>query len=101
MRSPVVLGTVVSMSHIELILIAVVVLFVFVLVKFGNKDRPPRPGQRRRPNSHYRSDGRPKRSYDTKKEAMVQARVLANTDGAAMDAYRCSECHKWHVGHEK
>ena len=87
------------------IIIVLVVIIAFVVViaianKF-NKERPPRPGQRRRANSHYRSDGTPKRSYDTKKEAMVQARVLANKDGAAMDAYRCGECHKWHVGHEQ
>lgn len=100
MRRALVLGTVVSMSRIEIILIAAVVVFVFVIAKFGSKDRPPRPGQRRKPNSHYRSDGRPKRGYATKKEAMVQARVLANKDGAPMDAYRCRECRQWHVGHE-
>ena len=77
------------------------VVLVVVLSLAGRGHRgPPKPGQRRGANSHYTKEGHPKRSYDTRKEAMVQARVLANKDGAPMDAYRCRECGKWHVGHE-
>jgi hypothetical protein len=56
---------------------------------------------RRIPDSHFTKAGQPKVGYPTKKEAMVEARRLQRGDGARMDAYRCSGCRQWHVGHAR
>ncbi len=80
------------------ILATAVVLAILVWMRRRPQDAAP---QRRTPLSHVRSDGQPKRGYETRAEAMDRARVLANRDGAAMNAYRCPTCRLWHVGHER
>jgi hypothetical protein len=89
-------------SEIIALIVAGGVLFgvLFVSKKFGIA-RGPGPGGRRGVASHYTKEGAPKKAYATRKQAMVRARELANKDGAAMNAYRCRQCTKWHVGHER
>jgi len=55
----------------------------------------------RGPGAHTTSRGRPKVAYATREQAEAQARTMNRRDGAAMSAYRCSTCSKWHVGHVK
>lgn len=89
-------------GEIVALVLAGVVLFgiLYVAKRFG-VPRGYRPGQRRGIATHYTKEGAPKKAYATRKEAMVRARALANKDGAAMNAYRCRQCHQWHVGHER
>jgi len=59
------------------------------------------PKRKRTPNSHLNTDGRPKRGYATKEEALMQAARLHDKDGARMNVYKCATCPQWHVGHAK
>ena len=44
---------------------------------------------------HYRkADGQPKIGYDTEDEAQRQVNIEAGEN-----AYQCSLCRRWHVGH--
>jgi len=49
--------------------------------------------------SHYKFNGQEKRTHNSMREAMAQARMLELKEGAAMKAYQCGECHLWHIGH--
>lgn len=54
-----------------------------------------------------RADGGKKRTYATAKEARKQARLTRQASGGSGDerkairAYRCPDCHLFHVGHEQ
>lgn len=46
-------------------------------------------------SGHFRrADRRPKIGYDTEDEALAQVNIVAGEN-----AYQCSVCRKWHVGH--
>jgi hypothetical protein len=49
--------------------------------------------------SHHKSNGLPKRGFNSMREAQEQARSIEKRQGEAMDAYQCGECHLWHTGH--
>jgi hypothetical protein len=49
--------------------------------------------------SHYKTNGLPKRAFNSMREAQDQARNIENLQGEAMQSYQCGECHLWHVGH--
>jgi hypothetical protein len=52
--------------------------------------------QSRKRRQHYRSDGKPKAKLT---EAEAERRVLAADPRDLLEAYRCSLCDGWHVGH--
>jgi hypothetical protein len=41
-----------------------------------------------------------KARYPSKKNAAAFARTMERLDGEPMNAYRCRECHSWHIGHD-
>jgi len=49
-------------------------------------------------SKHFRSDGSPKRAYETKAAALEVARKTSRPM-EPMRAYRCRKCKLWHVGH--
>ena len=40
-----------------------------------------------------------KKGYSARKQALASAKHLARKLGEEMNAYKCEECHTWHVGH--
>jgi len=56
---------------------------------------------------YYDKDGnrheKPKKSYETDKEAIYQARILNSlpTTIHKLVAYKCPSCLKWHIGRTK
>lgn len=85
------------------VLIGAVAVLAFVFYwssRYGGRARGG-TSLRRGPSAHTTSRGQPKVAYATREQAEEQARQMTRRDGAAMSAYRCSTCAKWHVGHLK
>lgn len=51
-----------------------------------------------RVTSHFTSEGAPKSSYRTEREARGAAQLAWTLNGAELDSYRCDYCHQWHIG---
>ena len=85
------------------VLVGAVAVLAFVFYWSGRYGGRARGGTslRRGPGAHTTSKGRPKVAYATREQAEAQARAMNRRDGAAMSAYRCGTCAKWHVGHLK
>jgi len=85
------------------VLVGALTVLAFVFYWSGRYGGRHRGGTslRRGPSAHTTSKGRPKVAYATREQAEEQARTMQRRDGAAMSAYRCSTCSKWHVGHLK
>lgn len=49
--------------------------------------------------SHYRADGKPKVAYRNERLATKAASEFEGRTGEKMNAYQCSECPEWHIGH--
>ena len=84
------------------ILVAVVAVVTFVFYWSGRHGDPKRnsgTSLQRGASAHTTRNGRPKKAYATRDEAAAQARSMTIRDGAAMSAYKCGTCDKWHVGH--
>jgi hypothetical protein len=84
------------------VLIVAVVLVAAVLYwsgAFGDKRRGSGTSLRRGPHSHTTARGTPKKGYDTRDQAVAQAKSMAKRGEQPMSAYRCDTCSKWHVGH--
>lgn len=50
--------------------------------------------------SHYRLDGKEKKSFESEKEAVLTCYKLNLNESQTrkLVAYKCCECHKWHIG---
>lgn len=48
---------------------------------------------------HFRKDGRPKVSYETKQEANIKKYWHNFIYDTNMNAYRCTKCNQYHLGH--
>lgn len=44
-----------------------------------------------------KADGRPKIGYDTEEQAL--ATISPAGAAAGQNVYKCTVCHRWHVGH--
>ena len=75
--------------------------FIFRLVFFDEGSRAPTTPIVRGANSHFNSDGSPKKAYRSEKEANDEAQRLHRKDGASMSYYVCAECSHYHVGHSR
>ncbi len=81
--------------------VAVIVLVFYWSGRYGGRGRGSGTSLRRGRSAHTTMRGRPKRPYETREEALVQARHLSERDGEPMGVYQCPTCTKWHVGHER
>ena len=83
---------------VVLVAAAAVVVFVFYWSgRYGDRNRSKGTSLRRGPSAHTTATGQAKRAYATRHDAEVGAQNSKH--GAAMSAYRCGTCGKWHVGH--
>lgn len=50
--------------------------------------------------SHYRLDGKKKKSFESEKDAILTCYKLnlKESQTRKLVAYKCCECHKWHIG---
>jgi hypothetical protein len=80
--------------------LALLCLVLFWSTRYGDRNRGAGTSLRRDPHAHTTARGRPKKGYTSREEAEAHAQRLSGRDGAAMNAYRCPTCTKWHVGHE-
>jgi hypothetical protein len=89
------------MTTIVVLVVAVCLLaLVFRLSgRYGDKNRGAGTSLRRGPHAHTTSRGRPKKAYATREIAVAQAQQMSKRGGAAMSAYQCERCGKWHLGH--
>ena len=84
------------------VLVAVVAVLVFVFYwsgRYGDTKRSSGTSLHRGAGAHTTRNGRPKKAYATRDEAVAQARASSQRDTAPMSAYKCGTCDKWHVGH--
>jgi hypothetical protein len=84
------------------VLIAVVAVLVFVFYwsgRHGDPNRSRGTSLHRGASAHTTRTGQPKKAYADRESAETQARSMTKRDGAAMTAYKCGTCNKWHVGH--
>jgi hypothetical protein len=85
---------------VVLVVVVAVLGFVFYWSgRYGDTKRSSGTSLHRGASAHTTRNGRPKKGYSTRSEAEAQARTMTRKDGAAMSAYRCGSCDKWHVGH--
>jgi hypothetical protein len=85
---------------VVLIVVAGVMGFVFYWSgRHGDPHRNAGTSLHRGANAHTTRNGRPKKAYATRDEALAQAQRMTKSDGAPMSAYKCGTCDKWHVGH--
>jgi len=83
------------------VLVAVVAVLVFVFYwsgRYGDTKRSSGTSLQRGASAHTTRNGRPKKAYATRDEAVAQARS-SRRDAAPMSAYKCAQCDKWHIGH--
>jgi hypothetical protein len=83
------------------VLVAVVAVLFFVFYwsgRYGDTKRSSGTSLRRGANAHTTRNGRPKKAYATRDEAMAHTQSTRRNE-APMSAYKCGTCDKWHVGH--
>jgi hypothetical protein len=51
-------------------------------------------------SAHFRADGRPKKRFASRAEALAAAADQSNESGLALAAYPCDFCGAWHMGRE-
>jgi hypothetical protein len=84
------------------VLIAVVGVLVFVFYwsgRYGDTKRNSGTSLKRGASAHTTRNGRPKKAYASRDEALAQAHRMTDRDGSPMSAYKCGTCDKWHIGH--
>jgi len=84
------------------VLVAVVAVLGFVFYwsgRYGDAKRNSGTSLHRGANAHTTRNGRPKKAYPTRDEAMAHAQSSTKRNEAPMSAYKCGTCDMWHVGH--
>jgi hypothetical protein len=85
---------------VVLIVVVAVLFFVFYWSgRYGDTKRSSGTSLRRGASAHTTRNGRPKKAYATRDDAMAQANSFSRRNEAPMSAYKCATCDKWHVGH--
>ena len=85
---------------VVLVAVAAVLFFVFYWSgRHGDTKRNTGTSLHRGANAHTTRNGRPKKSYATRDQALAAASASTKRNEAPMSAYKCGTCDKWHVGH--
>jgi hypothetical protein len=85
---------------VVLVVVVAVLFFVFYWSgRYGDTKRSSGTSLHRGASAHTTRNGRPKKAYATRDEAVAQANALTKRNEAPMSAYKCGTCDKWHVGH--
>lgn len=66
----------------------------------GRLWKKPRQGRVRTPVSHDPECGCAKRSYRSKHDAELAARLAGDREHEPMHAYHCEDGGLWHIGHQ-
>lgn len=106
-RGSLVLGAVavsIPMTYVVGWLWVAVLLFLlaWLLWRIFGKGTAELPKIQRGANSHYNADGSSKVAYVSHGDATDAARTFEERHrGESMNAYRCGQCSKWHIGHAR